>query len=195
MQGVILPFSLCASVMVMIGCDSNLNTSSAQDSAETETETETENLETQQPDQNTAISEKPLKSGNYLYIASDVAHMQAQAGQYLAQLQTSQEQLQQAITEQSPTELTDAANNLTTQLKAFNQTLNQLDLKTEEIDSIRQNIIAANTEVLSSPYLNEKINLSQIDFEKLESQMNSVQNEMFKLATVLIPSTKEDENS
>ena len=191
LQGAVLPFALFASAIILMACDTNVQ-SNANDEQSPSTAAETQ---TAQSTQHRSASETPLKSGNYFYIATDVASMQTQAGQYVSQIQSAQEQLQQALANQNPTELQNTATHLNAQLKAFNQTLNQLDLKSAEIDSIRQNIMKANTEVLSSPYLNGQVDLSQVDFTKIEQQMNSVQNEMFKLAAILMSPTQKDAQS
>ncbi len=51
---------------------------------------------------------------------------------------------------QDPQQLQIATTQLQQQLQGFNQTLSSLDLKTQEIDTIRQNVLAANQQVLGS---------------------------------------------
>ena len=131
------------------------------------------------------------------YIVRDVADLQLKAGQYVEQLNQSKSELQTAINAQDPQQLQLATTQLQQQLHGFNQTLSSLDLKTHEIDTIRQNLLAANQQVLNSPFLNGQINLSQVDFKKLEQQMGNIQSEMVKLAGMILqgeatPNSKTD---
>ncbi len=113
----------------------------------------------------------PLSSGNMFYIVRDVADLQLKAGQYVEQLNQTKSELQTAVDAQDPQQLQIAATQLQQQLQGFNQTLSSLDLKTQEIDTIRQNLLAANQQVLASPFLNGQVHLSKVDFKKLEQQM------------------------
>ena len=72
-----------------------------------------------------------------------------------------------------------------------------MNLKSQEIDSIRQNILHANQQVLATPLLNGNIDLNQLDFKKIEQQMGSIQTEMIKLAGMMIPQgqDKQDQES
>lgn len=135
---------------------------------------------------NPDATQAPLSSGNMFYIVRDVADLQLKAGQYVEQLNQSKSELQTAINAQDPQQLQLAATQLQQQLHGFNQTLSSLDLKTQEIDTIRQNLLAANQQVLNSPFLNGQINLSQVDFKKLEQQMGNIQSEMVKLAGMIL---------
>ena len=49
-----------------------------------------------------------------------------------------------------------------------------------------QNLLAANQQVLASPFLNGQVDLSKVDFKKLEQQMGSIQAEMLKLAGMIL---------
>ncbi|WP_168542590.1 hypothetical protein [Acinetobacter sp. A2] len=146
---------------------------------------------------NPDATQAPLSSGNMFYIVRDVADLQLKAGQYVEQLNQSKSELQTAINAQDPQQLQLATTQLQQQLHGFNQTLSSLDLKTQEIDTIRQNLLAANQQVLNSPFLNGQINLSQVDFKKLEQQMGNIQSEMVKLAGMILqgeatPNSKTD---
>ena len=94
--------------------------------------------------------------------------------------------MQTAVDAQDPQQLQIAASQLQQQLQSFNHTLSSLDLKTQEIDTIRQNLLAANQQVLASPFLNGQVDLSKVDFKKLEQQMGNIQAEMLKLAGMIL---------
>ena len=120
------------------------------------------------------------------YIVRDVADSQLKAGQYIEQLNQTKSELQTALDAQNPQQLQILATQLQQQLQGFNQTLSSLDLKTQEIDTIRQNLLTANQQVLASPFLNGQVDLSKVDFKKLEQQMGNIQTEMLKLAAMIL---------
>lgn len=171
-----LPFALLTSGLLLVGCD--------QPSAPvSEADPDTEITSTQQQ---SPVPPADLKSGNMFYIVRDVADLQLKAGQYVEQLNQTKSELQTAVDAQDPQQLQIAATQLQQQLQGFNQTLSSLDLKTQEIDTIRQNLLAANQQVLASPFLNGQVYLSKVDFKKLEQQMGSIQAEMLKLAGMIL---------
>ena len=142
-------------------------------------------------------SSADVKSGNMFYIVRDVADMQLKAGEYVNQLKNTQTDLQSAINDKDQQQLQATAHTLQQQLTDFNQALRGLNLKSQEIDSIRQNILHANQQVLATPFLNGNIDLNQVDFKKIEQQMGSIQTEMIKLAGMMIPpgQDKQDQES
>ena len=46
--------------------------------------------------------------------------------------------------------------------------------------------MTANQQVLASPFLNGQVDLSKVDFKKLEQQMGNIQTEMLKLAAMIL---------
>ncbi|WP_151982000.1 hypothetical protein [Acinetobacter guerrae] len=128
-----------------------------------------------------------FKSGNFFYIARDVADLQLRAGDYIQQLKQSQTELQQAIREKDSDQLQQTATTLQQQLKGFDQALNSLNLKSQEIEDIRKKLLESNQQVLKSPFLNGQVNWDQVNFKQIEHQMNNIQGEMLKLATMMIP--------
>ena len=70
--------------------------------------------------------------------------------------------------------------------------MSSLNLKSQEIDSIRNNILEANQQALASPLLNGEIDFNQVDFNKVQVQMNTIQTEMLKLADMLMQSSDKD---
>lgn len=192
LQGVFLPFTLFSFVIVMIGCDPSFKNAEDEqnqpqkESAQTMSKSDDSSTQSSK-DEITAKSD--LKTGNFFYIARDVADLQMNAGGYISELKLAQDQLQQAIESQNQQQLQSSASSLQTQLTSFNQALINLDLKSKEIDDIRENIVTANTQVLKSPLMNGDVDFSKVDFQKLKQQMGSVQNEMLKLAAMMIPAS------
>ncbi|UIZ58885.1 hypothetical protein LZP46_00820 [Acinetobacter sp. SCLZS86] len=173
----LLPFALLSSAFLLSACD-QMNTP--------QTHTTNQDDSSVSSNSNTNPTNAPLSSGNMFYIVRDVADLQLKAGQYVEQLNQTKSELQTAVDAQDPQQLQIAATQLQQQLQGFNQTLSSLDLKTQEIDTIRQNLLAANQQVLASPFLNGQVDLSKVDFKKLEQQMGSIQAEMLKLAGMIL---------
>lgn len=173
----LLPFALLSSAFLLSACD-QMNT------AQTPTTDQDDSNAT--ANSNTNTTSAPLSSGNMFYIVRDVADLQLKAGQYIEQLNQTKSELQTALDTQDPQQLQILATQLQQQLQGFNQTLSSLDLKTQEIDTIRQNLLTANQQVLASPFLNGQVDLSKVDFKKLEQQMGNIQTEMLKLAAMIL---------
>ena len=173
----LLPFALLSSAFLLNACD-QMNT------AQTPTTDQDDSNAT--ANSNTNTTSAPLSSGNMFYIVRDVADLQLKAGQYIEQLNQTKSELQTALDAQDPQQLQILATQLQQQLQGFNQTLSSLDLKTQEIDTIRQNLLTANQQVLASPFLNGQVDLSKVDFKKLEQQMGNIQTEMLKLAAMIL---------
>ena len=173
----LLPFALLSSAFLLSACD-QMNT------APTPTTDQDDYNATSNRTENTTSA--PLSSGNMFYIVRDVADLQLKAGQYIEQLNQTKSELQTALDAQDPQQLQILATQLQQQLQGFNQTLSSLDLKTQEIDTIRQNLLTANQQVLASPFLNGQVDLSKVDFKKLEQQMGNIQTEMLKLAAMIL---------
>ena len=77
-------------------------------------------------------------------------------------------------------------NALHQQLTDFNRALSSLDLKSQEIESIREKIMSTNQQVLDLPYLNGKVELQIVDLAKIEQQISLLQSEMLTLAQMLL---------
>ena len=173
----LLPFALLSSAFLLSACD-QMNT------AQTPTTDQDDSNATSNRTENTTSA--PLSSGNMFYIVRDVADLQLKAGQYIEQLNQTKSELKTALDAQDPQQLQILAIQLQQQLQGFNQTLSSIDLKTQEIDTIRQNLLTANQQVLASPFLNGQVDLSKVDFKKLEQQMGNIQTEMLKLAGMIL---------
>ena len=189
-QKAVLPFAILSTGILLSGCEQ----ASEPQSDDIQT-TQSADVAPNQPTETTATAD--LKSGNMFYMVRDVADMQLKAGDYVAQLKQTQNELQTAINDKDQQQLQATAKTLQQQLTGFNQALTSLNLKSQEIDSIRQNILHANQQVLATPLLNGNIDLNQLDFKKIEQQMGSIQTEMIKLAGMMIPQgqDKQDQES
>ena len=186
----VLPFAILSTGILLSGCEQ----ASEPQSDDIQT-TQSADVALNQPTETTATAD--LKSGNMFYMVRDVADMQLKAGDYVTQLKQTQNELQTAINNKDQQQLQATAKTLQQQLTGFNQALTSLNLKSQEIDSIRQNILHANQQVLATPLLNGNIDLNQLDFKKIEQQMSSIQTEMIKLAGMMIPQgqDKQDQES
>ena len=186
----VLPFAILSTGILLSGCEQ----ASEPQSDDIQT-TQSADVAPNQPTETTATAD--LKSGNMFYMVRDVADMQLKAGDYVAQLKQTQNELQTAINDKDQQQLQATAKTLQQQLTGFNQALTSLNLKSQEIDSIRQNILHANQQVLATPLLNGNIDLNQLDFKKIEQQMGSIQTEMIKLSGLMIPQgqDKQDQES
>ncbi|WP_151802214.1 hypothetical protein [Acinetobacter guillouiae] len=195
LQGAVLPFVIFISGMLLLGCNQAAEQSRQQD--------DTQAIETAQMsektsnsnnnNQSTAKSTEDLKQGNMFYIARDVANVQLKTGDYVEKLQQSQSNLQQAIQSQNQAELQQSVKTLTRELQGFNTALISLDLKSQEIDGIRQQVLQANKQVLNSALLNGDLDISKVDFKKIEQQMNTIQLDMLKLAGMMIPGSNTEQ--
>lgn len=187
LQNLVLPFALFSSGILLIGCEQA--TEPNQQDIQTESSEQNQSASTQNPDK------AELKSGNMLYIVRDVADMQLKAGEYVTQLQETQSDLQAAIEQHDQQQLQEAAIALQQQLTGFNNALNGLNLKTQEINDIREKLLSANQQVLASPFLNGQVDFSQVDVKKMQQQMGTIQSEMLKLASMMIPQQAENDSS
>ncbi|MBP8028175.1 MAG: hypothetical protein KAY81_06325 [Acinetobacter sp.] len=189
-QKAVLPFAILSTGILLSGCEQ----ASEPQSDDIQT-TQSADVALNQPTETTDTAD--LKSGNMFYMVRDIADMQLKAGDYVAQLKQTQNELQTAINDKDQQQLQATAKTLQQQLTGFNQALTSLNLKSQEIDSIRQNILHANQQVLATPFLNGNIDLNQVDFKKIEQQMGSIQTEMIKLAGLMIPQGqhKQDQES
>ena len=189
-QNVVSPFVMFSAGILLIGCEQANSPDSTEDQTSQSSEVSEQVPESATDSAETSKAE--LKSGNMFYIVRDVADMQLKAGDYVEQLKQTQTDLETAINDKDQQQLQSTAKTLKQQLTGFNQALTGLNLKSQEIDSIRQNIMQANQQVLATPFLNGEVDLSQVDFKKIEKQMGSIQMEMIKLAGMMIPQGQDE---
>ena len=187
LQGAVLPFVIFTSGILLLGCD--------QAASPTQQEQHSSQSETTRSSSDSHHSTEDLKQGNMFYIARDVANVQLKTDDYVEKLQQTQSDLQQAIDTKDQAELQTAVKTLTRELQGFNTALISLDLKSQEIDGIRQQVIQTNKQVLNSSLLNGDMDISKVDFKKIEQQMNNIQIDMLKLAAMMIPTSSSDKQS
>lgn len=189
-QGALLPFVIFTSGLLLLGCEPSPEQSSSQNStAEVSVDQGRSNNANLAENEQTQSS---LKSGNMFYIARDVADVQLKTGDYVEKVTQAQADLQNAIESKDQIALQETVKNLSQQLQAFNTALISLDLKTQEIDNIRQHVLKTNKELLNSALLNGNIDVSKINIKQFEQQVGTIQTEMLKLAGMLIPTGKSD---
>ena len=184
----VLPFALFSSGILLMGCEQAVEAPAEQ------ADTTTSDLEPASQQQS-STAQTELKSGNMFYMVRDVADLQLKAGSYLEQLKQTQTELQTAVEAKDTQQLQSTAAQLQQQLSSFNQVLGNLNLKSQEIDQIRNNMMSANQQVLASPLLNGQVDFSQVNLKKIESQMVNVQSEMVKLAGLLIQNPDQESES
>ena len=135
-----------------------------------------------------------LSRGNMLNIALDIAKLQLETDDYVALLKQSQSSLGQAIRDQNVQQLQNTTGELKQELYGLHDTLLSLNLKSDEVDQIRQSLLTANQQLLSMPLLHGQLDIAQLDFAKIEKQFNAIQMDMVKLATLVL-GNKDDSNA
>ncbi|RKG37913.1 hypothetical protein [Acinetobacter rongchengensis] len=192
LQGAVLPFVIFTSGILLLGCDQATSPSPQEQHT---SQSETTHSESNHSSESEQKNVEDLKQGNMFYIARDVANVQLKTGNYVEKLQQAQSDLQQAIETKDQTELQNTVQTLTRELQAFNTALISLDLKSQEIDGIRQQVLHANKQVLNSSLLNGNLDISKVDFNKIQQQMDHIQTDMLKLAGMMIPTSENDKSS
>ncbi|MGB5885736.1 MAG: hypothetical protein WBG77_03205 [Acinetobacter venetianus] len=136
-----------------------------------------------------------LSKGKMLNIARDIAKLQLETDDYVALLKQSQNSLEQAIQNKNVQQLKATTGDLNQELHGLHDTLLSLNLKSNEIDQIRQNLLVANQQLLNMPLLHGQFDLAKINFEQIEKQLNTIQMDMVKLASLVLKSTNSTQNS
>ncbi|MCU4414974.1 hypothetical protein KTH71_13175 [Acinetobacter sp. WU_MDCI_Axc73] len=175
-------FPLVCCTIILSGCD-HPSTERTQENTATDHDA---TAQMNHPD-TIESSTADFKTGNFFYIARDVADLQLRTGDYIQKLKQTQTELSQAIQEKDSHQLQQTAKALQQQLQGFNQTLNSLNLKSQEIEDVRKKILESNQHILKSPFLNGQVNWDQVNFKRIEQQMNRIQNEMLNLASMMLP--------
>ena len=181
LQGAVLPFVIFTSGVLLLGCEPSPDQNVSQDS----------NIQDSSETRHQQIQSE-LKTGNMFYIARDVADVQLKTGNYVEKLNQAQSELQQAIEQKDQVALQETIQQFTRELQGFNTALISLDLKSQEIDDIRQHVLQTNKELLNSNFLNGQVDLSKLNIKQFEQQVGTIQMEMLKLASMLIPPAESD---
>ncbi|MFW1801572.1 hypothetical protein ACG9YX_16270 [Acinetobacter nematophilus] len=192
LQGAVLPFIIFTSGILLLGCNQAVEQSRQQQEFESN---ETSDQALNSKSEVIHKTSEDLKSGNLFYIARDVADVQLKTGDYIEKLQQTQSDLQQAVQSKNSIVLQQTVKDLSRELQGFNTALISLDLKSQEIDGLRQQVLQSNQQLLNSALLNGDVDISKVDFKKIEQQMNNIQMDMLKLASMMIPNSKDTASS
>lgn len=195
LQGAVLPFIIFTSGILLLGCNQTAQQSHQQQDTQQTESTQASDSALEQKSEVPHKSAEDLKSGNLFYIARDVADVQLKTGDYIEKLQQTQSDLQQAVQSKDHVVLQQTVKDLSRELQGFNTALISLDLKSQEIDGLRQQVLQSNQQLLNSALLNGDLDISKVDFKKIEQQMNNIQMDMLKLASMMIPNSKDTASS
>lgn len=189
----ILSVTTLVSLLTLAGCDQVPHDN---EQAEQNTEIEQSNTTSENIERDTSIAQdtQNLSRGNMLNIARDIAKLQIETDDYVTLLKQSQSNLEQAIQDKNVQQLQSTTGELNQELHKLHDALLSLNLKSDEVDQIRQNLLAANQQLLNMPLLHGQTDLSKIDFAKIEKQFNTIQMDMVKLATLVL-GDKTDSNA
>ncbi|MGA6134805.1 hypothetical protein ACPER7_00695 [Acinetobacter dispersus] len=188
----ILSVSTLAVALTLTGCDQ-----APQDNEQAEQTTTFEQADTASENEESATTvtqdPQPLSRGNMLNIARDIAKLQIETDDYVTLLKQSQSNLEQAIQDKNVQSLQQTTGALSQELNGLHDALLALNLKSTEVDQIRQSLLSANQQLLNMPLLHGQTDLSKIDFAKIEKQFNTIQMDMVKLATLVLGNKAESE--
>lgn len=137
-------------------------------------------------------SSNTRSNGNMLHILRDAADMQLKTGDYIEQLRLSQNNLQQAIETQDQTALKQNVDQLKQQLVQLDEKLKSFNLKSQEVESLRVELLQFNQKALAMPIFNSKLDLSKQNFDALQEQLNNIQSDIVQLASMAIPNELKD---
>ena len=185
----ILSVSTLAAALTLTGCDQVPQEKQAKQTTTFEqADTASENEESA-----TTVTQS-LSRGNMLNIARDIAKLQIETDDYVTLLKQSQSNLEQAIQDKNVQSLQQTTGTLSQELNGLHDALLALNLKSTEVDQIRQSLLSANQQLLNMPLLHGQTDLSKIDFAKIEKQLNTIQMDMVKLATLVL-GNKDESNT
>lgn len=180
------------SAFALTGCDQAPQENHTNIQSEQSTE---QNMSDEIIQSSSAQDTQNLSRGNMLNIARDIAKLQLETDDYIALLKQSQNSLEQAIQNKNVQQLKATSGDLNQELHGLHDTLLSLNLKSNEIDQIRQNLLVANQQLLNMPLLHGQFDLAKINFEQIEKQLNTIQMDMVKLASLVLKSTNSTQNS
>ncbi|WP_038345811.1 hypothetical protein [Acinetobacter sp. A47] len=188
-----LSVTTLVSLFTLAGCDQvpHDNDQAEQDTTIEQPMPASENT---QHDAMVAQDTQNLSKGNMLNIARDIAKLQLETDDYVTLLKQSQGNLEQAIQDKNIQKLQSTTGDLKQELHGLHDALLSLNLKSNEVDQIRQSLLSANQQLLNMPLLHGQTDFSKIDFAKLEKQFNTIQMDMVKLATLVL-GDKADSNA
>lgn len=189
----ILSVTTLVSLFTLAGCD-QVPHDNEQAEQNTEIEQSIKTSENTEREASIAQDTQNLSKGNMLNIARDMAKLQIETDDYVTLLKQSQSNLEQAIQDKNVQKLQHTTGDLNQELHGLHDALLSLNLKSNEVDQIRQSLLSANQQLLNMPLLHGQTDLSKIDFAKIEKQFNTIQMDMVKLATLVL-GNKDDSNA
>jgi len=179
----VLSSTMLVALLALVGCDQVPDSETAEQNTDIEQHHTTDDQE--QPSVQ-AQDTQHLSRGNMFNIARDIAKLQLGTDDYVTLLKQSQSKLEQAIQDKNTQQLRHSTGALKQELYGLHDALLSLDLKSTEVDQIRQSLLKANQQLLNMPLLHGQTDLSKIDFDQIEKQFNSIQMDMVKLATLVL---------
>ncbi|USA46410.1 hypothetical protein NDN11_17275 [Acinetobacter sp. C26M] len=182
----LLSASTLTAVLMLTGCDQAPQENEQAEQTTVFEQTSTTTSENEESATTVTQDSQPLSRGNMLNIARDIAKLQIETDDYVTLLKQSQSNLEQAIQDKNVQSLQKTTAALSQELNGLHDALLALNLKSTEVDQIRQSLLSANQQLLNMPLLHGQTDLSKIDFAKIEKQFNTIQMDMVKLATLVL---------
>lgn len=175
----LLPFAIFVAGLALIGCEP--------DSSITQQDTvfKTEN---EQASSDLSLTKT---TANILNIVQDVAVFESASRHYLTQIEYSQNAISSAIKTENPQQLHIALTTLKQELQNFNHAMQQINVKSWEVDQVRHNIISNNQDILTSDVLRQNTEISKIDLHAFQQHIQQIQNHVSKLAALAIAANQQ----
>lgn len=191
----LLSASTLTAVLMLTGCDQAPQENEQAEQTTVFEQTSTTTSENEESATTATQDTQSLSRGNMLNIARDIAKLQIETDDYVTLLKQSQSNLEQAIQDKNVQSLQKTTAALNQELNGLHDALLALNLKSTEVDQIRQSLLSANQQLLNMPLLHGQTDLSKIDFAKIEKQFNTIQMDMVKLATLVLGNKAESEQT
>ncbi|WP_434061858.1 hypothetical protein [Acinetobacter baumannii] len=173
LQGAFFPFVIFASGMLLLGCDQAQDHAKEQESVQTNDQISEQADDSQQ--EITATQNKTeLKNGNVFYIVRDAANLQLKAGDYIEKLKDTQLDVEQAIQDKDQHELKTTVTTLKAQLEGLNQALLGLDIRSQEVENIRQSLLQANQQALSMGEFKHEVRQFEKSYDNQQAEQISL---------------------
>ncbi|AOA59514.1 hypothetical protein [Acinetobacter larvae] len=172
LSGILLPFILFASGILLLSC-----TPPPEDTAAHE-----------RSSASASVASTP-KDSSLLATIQDIARVQLQTSRYISQIKQSQADLQDALAQGDRPAIQNSLAALNQQLTDFKLALNEVNLSTAEATALRQNIIQVTDKLLNNANLKDQSILATQNIEKIQIQLDRIQNDIFKLNTLFEATT------
>lgn len=176
----VLPFLLFSGALLIMGCHPP--------SSEQETEELSSTLE--QAKMQSSVT--PV-AGNVFYIMHDVAELQLKVGDPLRDFMQQRDTLAQALHTQDVTTLNAERIALAEHIQQLQQDLTALELKSQEVHAVRQQLLHTLADVGQTPWLNSTTPITTQDLDALQQQFKQLQTTMLSLAEMALTPPSKDE--